>query len=226
MDYAAIKWLKDVLRSINVQLPINNQLAIMLNVKMKSLCDSLSDEMPYFHDELVALYNNLFYNFNMVNPIILGRIIEILKILETDKTIFIWNYIHPEIARVSKKLYLDGHYANAAEDAFIEINDRVKKLYKILKPTDKVPDGVSAMERVFSVNAPMIEFCDNSTESGQNTQKGFMQMLSGSMSALRNPKAHSNDEKLSAEESMRRLMVASMLMYKIDEGVQNSGIQE
>lgn len=37
------------------------------------------------------------------------------------------------------------------------------------------------------------------------------------MSALRNPKAHSNDEVLTAEEALRRLMFASMLMYKLDE---------
>ena len=33
------------------------------------------------------------------------------------------------IISISKKLFEDGHYANAAADAFIEINDRVKKLF-------------------------------------------------------------------------------------------------
>ena len=42
-------------------------------------------------------------------------------------------------------------------------------------------------------------------------------MTAGAMSALRNPKAHSNDVVLTAEEAMRRLMFASMLMYKLDE---------
>lgn len=37
-----------------------------------------------------------------------------------------------------------------------------------------------------------VEFCDRSTETGSNIQKGYMQMLAGAMSALRNPKAHAN----------------------------------
>ena len=62
-----------------------------------------------------------------------------------------------------KNLYGNGHYANAEEDAFIEINERVKKLFVIVKPGEKVPDGDSAMTTVFSFNGPLIEFCDRST---------------------------------------------------------------
>ena len=46
-------------------------------------------------------------------------------------------------------------------------------------------------------------------------------MLSGAMSALRNPKAHANIT-ISADESMRQIVFASMLMYKIDEAVRYS----
>lgn len=48
------------------------------------------------------------------------------------------------------------------------------------------------------------------------------------MSALRNPQSHSNDEQatITKKESMRRLMLASLLMYKIDDAVKYSGIAE
>ena len=138
----------------------------------------------------------------------------------------LWPYIHPLIQKSSKKLFEDGHFANAAEDAFIEINDRTKRLFSIVKPNDPVPDGEAAMTTVFSSNNPLVEFCDRSTTTGQNKQKGFMQMLAGAMSALRNPKAHSNTERLSAEESYRRLATASMLMYAIDDAVKYSKIKE
>jgi uncharacterized protein (TIGR02391 family) len=82
------------------------------------------------------------------------------------------------------------------------------------------------MTTVFSANNPLVEFCDRSTTSGQNKQKGFMQILAGAMSALRNPKAHSNSEVLSAEEAYRRLATASMLMYAIDDAVKYSKIKE
>ena len=52
-----------------------------------------------------------------------------------------------------------------------------------------------------------------------------MEMLAGAMSALRNPKSHANLA-ITAEDAMRRLMFASMLMYEIDDAVQFSGVQE
>lgn len=130
-----------------------------------------------------------------------------------------WELVHPEIARVSKKLYLDGHYASAACDAFIEINDRVKKTFSKLRPNEKVPDGNDAMKKVFSVNNPIIKLSDISTESGYNIQLGYMEMIAGSMSALRNPKAHEIIS-ISAKDAMRQLIFASMLMYKIDEALE------
>lgn len=137
-----------------------------------------------------------------------------------------WNYVHPRIIQISKNLFRDGHYANAAEDAFIEINDRVKKLFKIVNPNEtKVPDGDAAMTTVFSPKNPLLKVCDTSTESGENEQRGFMFMLQGAMSAFRNPKAHANIT-ITADDAMRRLMFASMLMYKIDEAVTYSGITE
>ena len=88
-----------------------------------------------------------------------------------------------------------------------------------------MPDGDAAMKNVFSANTPLIEFCDRSTDSGANTQKGFMEMLAGAMSALRNPKAHANIT-IDWDDAMRRLIFASMLMYKIDEAVSYSKIAE
>ena len=146
------------------------------------------------------------------------------KMNSSDKVVM--SIIHPSIAKVSQQLFLDGHFSNAAEDAFIEINDRVKKLYKVIKPTaSKIPDGDAVMTTVFSPTNPMLKLCDTSTDTGLNEQKGLMFLLQGAMSALRNPKAHANII-ISKEDAMRRLIFASMLMYKIDEAVAYSNIQE
>ena len=51
---------------------------------------------------------------------------------------------------MSKDLFDGGHYANASEDAFIEINDRVKKVYAIIKPNTLILDGDSAMTTALS----------------------------------------------------------------------------
>lgn len=184
---------------------------------------------PYFSQELFEMKDRMFVGYGTINPVVFGQVIEILKSLQqTDNTngMGVWDLIHPKIVEVSQNLFEDGHYANAAEDAFIEINDRIKKLFMKLNPTaTKVPDGQAVMNTVFSDNGPLLEFCDRSTETGNNIQKGYMQMLAGAISALRNPKAHANIT-ITKDDAMRRLMFASMLMYKIDEAVSYSKIQE
>ena len=50
-------------------------------------------------------------------------------------------------------------------------------------------------------------------------------MLEGVISALRNPRVHANVS-ISAEEAMREIIFASMLMYKIDEAIIYSKINE
>lgn len=195
------------------------------------ISENAKQDYPRISGQLALAKNELFLSNQFgqvfINPVALGQIIFGLDYLSgNDQNTDVWTYIHPLIQNSSKQLFIDGHYANAAEDAFIEINDRVKKIFAILKPNDPVPDGESAMTAVFSANSPLIEFCNRNNMSGQNKQKGYMQMLAGAMSALRNPKAHSNSETLSAEESFRRLATASMLMYAIDDAVKYSGIQE
>mgnify|MGYP004470341121 FL=1 len=189
----------------------------------------IEKESPYFSQELFEMKDRMFVGYGTINPVVFGQAIEILKSLQqadNTKGSGVWDLIHPKIALVSQNLFEDGHYANAAEDAFVEINDRVKKLFMKVNPTaPKVPDGYTAMNMVFSDNAPLVEFCDRSTETGSNIQKGYMQMLAGAMSALRNPKAHANIT-ITKDDAMRRLMFASMLMYKIDEAIDYSEIQE
>ena len=203
------------------------------NQKIKNgpikISHDIERKFPYFSQELFGMKDHMFVGCGTINPVVFGQAIEILKSLQqadNTKEAGAWELIHPKIAVVSQKLFEDGHYANAAEDAFVEINDRVKKLFMKVNPTaTKVPDGQAAMNTVFSDNAPLVEFCDRSTETGSNIQRGYMQMLAGAMSALRNPKAHANIT-ITKDDAMRHLMFASMLMYKIDEAVNYSGIEE
>lgn len=203
------------------------------------IADNCRADDPQIAQQLFAAKDILFavtqFGQTVINPYAIGEILFGLDYLsakgqeissEEQTTDDLWSYIHPLIQKSSKKLFEDGHFANAAEDAFIEINDRTKKLFSIVKPNDPVPDGEAAMTTVFSSNNPLVEFCDRRTTTGQNRQKGYMQMLAGAMSALRNPKAHSNREQLTAEESYRRLATASMLMYAIDDAIKYSGIKE
>ena len=186
---------------------------------------SQSLEHEYISAELLSLRDTLFFPNCRINPVTLGSLNAVLCILINEDqrqkdSIGIWHYIHPLIVQSSKKLYENGHYADAACDAFIEINDRVKQIYKSRSQGEtQVPDGQALMNRVFSKEEPLLEVCDRTMESGEDIHNGTRFMLAGAIAALRNPKAHANIS-LNAEESMRRLMFASMLMYTIDEAVE------
>ena len=191
------------------------------------ICQDTQKTFPLISSELFRLKDTLFLAQGRINPVIFGEVISWLRFLENtaDNNDF-WNMIHPTVEQTSRKLFEDGHYANASEDAFIEINSRVKKLYTIINPeSDRIPDGVEAMNTVFSANKPMIRLADNTTDIGKNIQKGYMQMFVGAISALRNPKEHENI-RLDREECKKRLVFASMLMDKLDEGVRYMGILE
>ena len=190
---------------------VNNLIEISFDIKK---------DFPEISNDLFTLKDHLFYPNFTINPVAAGEVLEALSVLsrhESNSLDSCWNSIHPQIIHTSRRLYEDGHFANAAADAFIEINDRVKQIYKKLTPTaDKIPDGQALMNKVFSKEDALLDICDRSVESGEDIHDGTRFMLAGAMAALRNPKAHANIT-ISAEEAMRRLMFASMLMYKLDD---------
>jgi len=194
----------------------------IVNIKngLIRISQDIEKEFPFFSKELFAQKDALFIGWGTLNPLVFGQVTEILKALQQMKTPVQdekWELVHPKIIKVSRKLFDDGHYSNAACDAFIEINDRVKNIYKTHRPEiTELPDGQSLMNKVFADKDPVLQVCDLSDETGKNVQAGTRFLLAGAMSALRNPKAHANIT-ITAEDAMRRIMFASMLMYTLDE---------
>jgi len=92
--------------------------------------------------------------------------------------------LHPEIARAASKLYRDAHYANAVEAAVKALNGLVRLRSGLEQ------DGTTLMERAFSPSNPILKFNHLQDQSDKDEQKGFMQMFSGAVSGLRNPRAH------------------------------------
>lgn len=115
------------------------------------------------------------------------------------------------------------HYADCVETAFKEINSRLKKIYRKQKNEEK--DGAALMNTIFSPGNPVLRFEDISTQSGKDVQAGYMQIFAGAMQGIRNPKAHENLY-IQKDAAIKRLILASLLMDKVDEAVQNTGIEE
>lgn len=129
-------------------------------------------------------------------------------------TDFWWASVHQSVRAVAEPRFAAGQRADAVEAALKEVNNRVKRQYKLRTGTEL--DGKSLMMKAFSPTKPEIVLGDLSTESGQNEQEGYMFIFAGAMQALRNPKAHANLD-IDESRAMHHLLVASLLMSKLDE---------
>lgn len=125
-----------------------------------------------------------------------------------------WGIIHEQIVLVAKPRYESGHYADSVEASFKAVNKRVKDHYRAA--TGKELDGQGLMTQAFSLNNPIIILDDLNTQSGKDIQQGYMQIFAGSMTGIRNPKAHDN---ISIDQTRTKhlLHLASLLMYKLDD---------
>ncbi|MDX2043874.1 MAG: TIGR02391 family protein [Acidobacteriota bacterium] len=110
--------------------------------------------------------------------------------------------LHPAIERAAGKLFRDGHYANAIEDAVKALNALVKLNSGV---DDK--DGTQLMEFVFSPKNPILKFNSLADQSDLDEQKGFMMMFSGAVAGLRNPRAH----KIIKDESEKALVFVAFI---------------
>ena len=127
-----------------------------------------------------------------------------------------WQDIHPKITSVAKGRFESAHYADAVLSAFREVNSSVKNIVR--RKTGNELDGASLMRTAFSPKNPIIVLDDLSTKSGKNIQQGYMEIFSGAMIGIRNPKAHENMQ-IKEIPARHRIYLASLLMTKIDERI-------
>ena len=69
----------------------------------------------------------------------------------------------------------------------------------------------------FSLEHPVIILSELETDSGQNDQKGFMQIFKGAFQGIRNPRAHSLANDLNEHKAAQYLVFASLLARRLDE---------
>lgn len=122
--------------------------------------------------------------------------------------------LHGDIASAAGSLYEGGHYRNAVMDAVIALNNLVR-----LK-SGETRDGVTLMEHVFSPKNPVLRFNELTDESDREEQKGYMMLLSGAVSGLRNPRAHAlfDDD---AERALEFIAFVSLLAKLVDGAIRN-----
>lgn len=128
----------------------------------------------------------------------------------------VWALLHPRVVGVAKPRFDAGHYTDAVDATFKVLSSAVKELYQARTGVQK--DGVDLMRKAFTPSLPVIKLGDLETESGRNTQQGYMEIFAGAMAAIRNPNAHELIV-ISPERAIHHLMLASLLFGKLDEQV-------
>ncbi len=119
--------------------------------------------------------------------------------------------LHPTIIEHALPQYDNGHLRDAVLDSIIAVFELIRQ------KTGLKEDGDKLIEKAFSLRDPYIIVSEVDTESGQNDQKGFIQILKGSFQGIRSPKAHSLSHDLTILKAAQYLVFASLLARRIDE---------
>lgn len=115
-----------------------------------------------------------------------------------------------EIRDATRKLFLDGHYARAVEEAYKCINNAVKTKSHLPK------NGQDLMNQVFSEKNPILKLNKLRTDSDRNEQLGYMLIFAGCMTGIRNPRAHEHQLWDAPDVALEMLVWANHLMKVVN----------
>lgn len=113
----------------------------------------------------------------------------------------------------TRKLFLDGHYARAVEEGYKCLNNTVKAKSGLSK------DGNDLMNQAFSVGNPILKLNPLRTDSQKNEQVGYMLILAGCMTGIRNPRAHEHQLWDSPTVALEMLTWANHLMTVVGRAI-------
>lgn len=127
------------------------------------------------------------------------------------------NLLHPAIRKAALPLFLDGHLREAVLNSIVAVFDLIRA------KTELTEDGDRLIGKAFSLDEPLLVLSDLNTDSGQNDQKGFMQIFKGAYQGIRNPKAHSLTHDLTELKAAQYLVFASLLARRVEEAIHLKG---
>lgn len=110
------------------------------------------------------------------------------------------------LREVARRLFVDGHYALSVEEAFKYINNVVKTRSGLSQ------DGAGLMKAALSPTNPRLRLNSLKTKSEQDQQLGYMEILSGCMTGIRNPRAHEHQYLDKPEVALEMLVLANHLL--------------
>jgi uncharacterized protein (TIGR02391 family) len=116
----------------------------------------------------------------------------------------------PDLLKVSERLFEDGHHARSVEEAFKYLNNLVKARTGLASL-----DGSGLMKTALSANNPKLKLNAGTTQSERDEQLGYMEICAGSMTGIRNPRAHEHDWEDAEEHAVQMLVLADHLVGRV-----------
>lgn len=137
---------------------------------------------------------------------------EAKKRVRTIRAKFQGRRIHPEVLKYCRTELMQENYFHAVFEA-------TKGLAQRLRDTSGIQtDGAALVDRVFSVEHPLLVMSSLQTETEKSEHKGFAALLKGCFAAVRNPLAHEPKILWEGEDDAADfLSLISLLHRKLDE---------
>ncbi|SRR5579884_3921160 len=118
--------------------------------------------------------------------------------------------IHPSLPSKVKKLFDDGHYAEATFHAFKYLDKYVQKHSGLAE------SGYKLMMAAFDDGNPKLQLTPLATESEKDEQKGYKFIFAGGVWAIRNPRGHEYTVVDSPDICLDHLSFVSMLLRRLE----------
>lgn len=119
--------------------------------------------------------------------------------------------IHSSLPTEVKRLFDNGHYAQATFEALKYLDEEVQRI------SGDCDYGKSLMMRVFGGTPPKLPLNPCMTPSEQNEQEGFKFIFAGTMAGIRNPRGHKSGVMDDPDTCLDHLGLASLLLRKLDD---------
>jgi uncharacterized protein (TIGR02391 family) len=136
------------------------------------------------------------------------------KRVQTIRAKFQGRRIHPEVLKYCRTELLQDNYFHAVFEATKGLAQRIRDLSGV------DADGAALVDRVFSIERPVLAINTLRTETERTEHKGFATLLKGCFAAVRNPLAHGPKILWEGEDDAADyLSLISLLHRKLDECV-------
>lgn len=138
--------------------------------------------------------------------------------VQTIRKKFYGRSMHAEVHRYCRKELMQENYFHAVFEASKGLAQRIRELSGVQA------DGAALIDKVFSVEKPILAINSLQTETEKSEHKGFAALLKGCFATVRNPLAHEPKILWSGEDDAADYLTLISLLHRKLDGSVRTGI--